>query len=197
MIIVGLGNLGEKFKNTRHNAGFMAIDFFAKQNDFPEFKLQKKYTSLTSEKNIEKKYPNSDGRQNQSIKIILVKPQTFMNEAGKAVASILKNKKEAELVVIHDDIDMPLGKIKFSKDSGAGGHKGVNSIINSLGKQDFIRLKIGICPATKKPEAVEKFVIEKFTKEELLVLNKVIETSANALKLLINEDLKKTMNEFN
>ena len=122
----------------------------------------------------------------------LEKPTLSEEEAGKAVASILKNKKEAELVVIHDDIDMPLGKIKFSKDSGAGGHKGVNSIINSLGKQDFIRLKIGICPATKKPEAVEKFVIEKFTKEELLVLNKVIETSANALKLLINEDLKKT-----
>lgn len=181
-IIIGLGNPGEKFKNTRHNAGFAAVDFFAQKNNFPEFKLSKKYQSLISE--------------NENV--MLVKPQTFMNESGKAVKSTLKKKRETELIIIHDDIDLPLGKIKLSKDSGDGGHKGVNSIIHHLGKQDFVRLKIGICPTSGKPKAVEKFVIEKFNnKEEMQTLHKVIEMSANALDMLINEGLEKTMNEYN
>src|SRR5258706_10245849 len=135
-IIVGLGNPGEKFKNTRHNVGFMAIDFFAEKNGFPEFELLKKYNSLVSEK---------DG-------IILAKPQTFMNDSGKTVKLMLKNQKEATLIVVHDDIDLPLGKIKFSKDSGAGGHKGVDSIIQQLGNNNFIRLKMGIATDNKNAE---------------------------------------------
>ena len=180
IIIIGLGNPGEKFKNTRHNAGFMAVDFFAKKSGFPEFTLSKKYDSLISE--------------NENI--ILAKPQTFMNESGKAVRAMVKN-KEAELIVAHDDIDLPLGKMKLLKDSSAGGHKGVDSIIRHLGKQDFTRLKIGICPASGKPQVVEKFVIEKFTDEEMEILHSVIEKSAEALDHFIENGLEKTMNEFN
>ncbi len=177
-IIVGLGNPGEKFKNTRHNVGFMAIDFFAKENNFPEFELSKKYDSLISEKDD----------------VILAEPETFMNESGKAVKLILKNQKEGALVVVHDDIDLPLGKIKFSKDSGAGGHKGVGSIIQELGNNNFIRLKIGIATDDKKAEEV---VLKKFTKDEETILNLSIEKATEALDFFIKNGLEKTMNQYN
>ncbi len=194
IIIVGLGNPGTKFNHTRHNTGFMAIDFFAKKNDFPDFTSSKKYHSLVSEGTIEKTSPNSDGHQNHGTKVFLVKPETFMNESGKALASILKNKNDATLIVIHDDIDMPLGKIKFSKDSGTGGHKGVNSIIQHLGNNNFIQLKIGIATNDEKAEDV---VLKKFTKEEEEILGQIIEKSAKSLDYLINNGLEKTMNEYN
>ncbi|MEK7124671.1 MAG: aminoacyl-tRNA hydrolase, partial [Patescibacteria group bacterium] len=102
-----------------------------------------------------------------------------------------------ELIVVHDDIDLPLGKIKIAKDSGAGGHKGVDSIINAIGAKDFIRIKIGICPEKGKPKDVEKFVIKKFTKEETDILNEAIKKSTDALDLLIREGPEKAMNQFN
>ena len=194
IIIVGLGNPGEKFEHTRHNTGFMAVDFFAQKNEFPEFEMSKKYESLTSRKDD----------------ILLAKPQTFMNESGKAVRKLTTHYKlpTTHLVVVHDDIDLPLGKLKISKDSGAGGHKGVNSIITALGKKDFVRIKIGICPPAtavggvpsgggSKPKEVEKFVLKKFTKEEMEALKETIKKSVDALDMLIKEGLEKAMNQFN
>jgi len=178
IIIVGLGNPGKKFEHTRHNAGFGVLDFFVKQNEFPEFVESTKYDSLISE--------NND--------VLLAKPQTFMNESGKAVQSLLKNKNSVTLIVVHDDIDLGLGKMKFSKDSGAGGHKGVDSIIQHLGNNNFIRLKIGVATGDHKAEEV---VLEKFSKEEQEVLDSVIKKSAEALKKLIDEGLEKAMNEYN
>jgi len=123
IIIIGLGNPGEKLKKTRHNVGFMAIDEFARKNNFPDFNLQKKSISLISEKD----------------RVFLVKPQTFMNDSGKAVKEILKNNSATNLVVVHDDIDLPVGKIKIVKDRGSAGHKGVESIIKNIGNENFIR----------------------------------------------------------
>lgn len=164
IIIVGLGNPGAKFNHTRHNAGFEVLDFFSKENEFPK------------------------------NEVMLLKPQTFMNESGKAVKEILKNKNEPVLVVVHDDIDMPLGKIKLSKDSSSGGHKGVQSIIEHLGTQNFIRLKIGIATGDHKAEDV---VLQKFSPQEKEILNEVIKKSAEALKKLIDEGLEKAMNQYN
>ena len=179
-IIMGLGNPGEKFNHTRHNAGFMALDLFAKEHNFPEFKASKKYHSLISE--------HDD--------IILAKPQTFMNDSGKAAASLLKNAPENTFIVIHDDIDLPLGKMKFSKDSGAGGHKGVDSIIQHLGNNNFMRLKIGIGQEGEKVKALE-VVLKKFTPAEQKALDNIIEKSTKALSFLIENGLEKTMNEYN
>jgi len=162
IIIVGLGNPGKKFDHTRHNAGFEVLDFFAKENDFPE------------------------------DEVLLIKPQTFMNESGKAVLPY--KFKIKDLVVVHDDIDMPLGKIKFVKDSTSGGHKGVDSIIQTLGTKDFIRLKIGIATGDHKAEEV---VLQKFSPQEKEILDEVIKKSAEALKYLIENGLEKTMNEYN
>ena len=180
VIVIGLGNPGDRFKTTRHNAGFMAIDFFAQKNGFPDFALSKRYYALISEKED----------------MLLVKPQTFMNESGKSVKAITKNTK-GDLVVIHDDIDLPMGKLKISKDSGSGGHKGINSIIENLGTKDFIRFKMGICPATGKPDNVESFVVEKFSLQEKEALNQVITRTNDALDYFLKNGLEKTMNEYN
>ena len=181
MIIIGLGNPGKKFEQTRHNAGFMALDFFAQKNEFPEFEL----------------LALSEVEGSKKDDILLAKPQTFMNESGRAVKEIIKNSKESTLVVVHDEIDLPLGKLKIVKDSGAGGHKGVDSIISHLGTKDFIRIKIGICPEGGKPKEVEKFVLQKFTTEEMVILQKVIKKSAEALDILIKDGPEKAMNQFN
>ena len=174
MLIVGLGNPGEEYQKTRHNAGFMALDEFQKKHSFPDFKLSKKHSSLVSE-----------GILNQD-KVVLAKPQTFMNNSGKAVASLVKLSLgklslTQELVVVHDDIDIPLGKVKVSKGSGSAGHKGVKSIIQVLGTKDFTRIRIGIQPAAGKPKNVEDFVLQKFSPGELPLLQKSIEDSCAQL----------------
>jgi PTH1 family peptidyl-tRNA hydrolase len=178
-IIIGLGNPGEKFKNTRHNVGFMAVDEFARKNDFPGFEMQKKYESLISE--------------NEST--LLAKPQTFMNESGVAVKKILSKKNAENLIVIHDDIDLPVGKIKIVKDRGSAGHKGVESIIQNIGNEGVIRFRIGI-GGQKDVEAM-KVVLKKFSKEEQELLNKAINKTTEALDLFIKEGLEKTMNSYN
>ncbi len=184
MIIVGLGNPGAKFNKTRHNAGFMAVDFFAKENNFPDFEVSKKYESLISEKPFDTAQGEND--------ILLIKPQTFMNDSGRAVTGY--GLRATDLVVVHDDIDLPLGKIKFSKDSSAGGHKGVQSIIQHLGTKDFIRLKIGV--ATNEAKALD-VVLEKFSPEEQKILTEVIKKSSEALQYFIENGIEKAMNEFN
>jgi len=142
ILIVGLGNPGKKYKQTRHNVGFMVIDALKKK---------------ISGKNI-----------------VLLKPQTFMNNSGKTVKKIIRNLKFEirNLVVIHDDIDLPLGTIRVSKNVGSAGHKGVQSIIDELGTQNFTRIRIGIQPKPKKPKDVEKFVLQKFTKGEEKIIEK-------------------------
>ena len=150
-LIVGLGNPGEKYEKTWHNAGFLAIDVFLGKNSFPEFKLSKKFKAELSEGFLDKD------------KIILAKPQTFMNNSGQSVKLLIRNWKikPDNLLVIHDDIDLPLGKIRVAKGRGSAGHKGVESIIKELKTKDFIRFRVGICPKTGKPKNVEKFVLQK------------------------------------
>jgi PTH1 family peptidyl-tRNA hydrolase len=120
----------------------------------------------------------------KSDDFVLEKPGTFMNESGKAVKKLLANSKfsAADLVVVHDDIDLPLGEFKISFGRGSAGHKGVQSIIDALGTKDFQRIRIGICPEIGKPEKVEEFVLKKFTKEEEMVLKKVIEEIVAEMK---------------
>jgi len=166
IIIVGLGNPGEKYKNTRHNVGFQAIDEFAKENNFPEFKLSKKFSALVSEKE----------------NIILVKPQTFMNESGKAVKKLSEVGPRINLIVIHDDIDLPLGRIRISKNRGSAGHKGVESIIKEIGTKDFTRFRIGVSFKTEKPKNVEKYVLQKFNKEEEIIIKQVIKEITTEIK---------------
>lgn len=173
ILIVGLGNPGKEYEKTRHNAGFMVLDEFAKTHDFPAFKLSKKHSSFISEGILDQ------------VKVVLAKPQTFMNNSGKAVKSLL-GKTKSDLVVIHDDIDIPLGKVKVSRGSGSAGHKGVDSIIQALGTKDFTRIRIGILPPTGKPKDVENFVLKNFKKEELPLFQSVIQEATASISSLID-----------
>jgi len=161
-IIVGLGNPGQKFKGTRHNVGFRILEKIQKENDFPKFSLNKKLKSEISEGIL-------DGE-----KTILTKPQTFMNISGSVFPLLMKYYKKGTLTVLHDDIDIALGKIKKSDNSGSAGHKGVQSIIDNLKTKKFKRIRIGILPKKGKPKNIDKFVLKKFSKTEEKIIKETI-----------------------
>lgn len=156
ILIVGLGNPGKKYKKTRHNVGFMVVDELKKSLD------------KTRDRNT-----------------ILLKPTTYMNNSGKEVKSVIENckLKIVNLLVVHDDIDLPFGTIRISKNISSAGHKGVQSIINELRTQDFTRIRIGINPDRKVD--TERFVLEKFTKEENKELKNIIKEAVSEVKQLL------------
>ena len=178
-IIVGLGNPGEQYKKTRHNIGFMVLDKFAEKNNFPNFKLQKKYNALISE--------------NENI--LLAKPQTFMNESGKAVKTLTKSDKSGNLIIVHDDIDLPVGKIKIIQERGSAGHKGVESIIKNIGNEGLVRVRVGI--ASKKDVKAQKVVLKNFSEQEQSLIEEAINNAAQAILVIIKENLDKAMNRYN
>lgn len=181
IIIIGLGNPGEKYSQTRHNVGFMAIDEFASKNSFPEFELNKKSNALISDNN----------------EILLAKPQTFMNESGITARELIKKykSKEPKLVVVHDDIDLPVGKIKIVEERGSAGHKGVESIIEAVGNKGLVRLRVGIGSAENIK--AKEIVLEKFSEAEKTQITETIKKTAEALNLYINEGIEKAMAQFN
>lgn len=155
-LIIGLGNPGKEYERTRHNAGFLFLDVLKEKWDFPEFVMEKKFSASVSA-------AVRDGE-----KTLLVKPETFMNRSGESVAAIVNFFKlsPADLVVIHDDLDLPFGTWKDAAGSGAAGHNGVSDIIEKLGTKDFRRIRIGIGrPADNRDSA--DYVLETFTPEEL------------------------------
>jgi PTH1 family peptidyl-tRNA hydrolase len=203
IIIVGLGNPGKKFEKTRHNLGFLIIENLKlKIENFSDWRYEKKFKAEISRGKID----------NQ--KVILAKPQTFMNESGKAVKLLTKTYTldPKNLIVFHDDLDLPLGKIKIVKNRGSAGHKGVQSIIDELGTKNFVRFRIGIRPKEKirigafafreaKGRAIafrmQNFVLEKFSKDEEKILKEVIKRTCQAIEVAIKEGLEKAMQEFN
>ncbi|MFA6160222.1 MAG: aminoacyl-tRNA hydrolase [Parcubacteria group bacterium] len=179
MIIVGLGNPEKKYEFTRHNAGFIFLDKLQSQWEFPDFEFNKKFNAEISKNNLEEK------------EILLVKPQTYMNLSGTAVKAILDFYKLSpdDIIVIHDDIDIPLGKYKIATDSSSAGHNGVQNIIDQLGTQKFRRVRIGI--GQEKEGAlvcrlgVHDFVLEKFTPQELEKIEKISEDILEEIKKLL------------
>ena len=161
ILLIGLGNPGKKYVNTRHNAGFLFVDSFWKnfrdEFGFSEWEFKKK---LNAEISI--------GKTN-SKKIILAKPRTFMNLSGEAAKAILKyyKAKLSDLVVVHDEIDLPLGTHRFSTDSSAAGHKGVQNIIDLLGTKNFTRLRIGVDNRGEKKIQTDKYVLSNFSSTEV------------------------------
>ncbi len=131
--------------------------------------------------------------------VILVKPNTFMNESGKAVKPLIDKYKikPGDLIVIHDDIDLPLEKIRIVRNRGSAGHKGVESIIKELKTENFIRFRIGIQPRPGKPKNPENFVLQKFNKKEEKIVKEVIQKTVFAIEIVLKEGLGKAMNEFN
>ncbi len=187
-LIIGLGNPGKEYEQTYHNMGFLVLDEFAKKDGFSTFSASKKYESLISEGTL--------GNE----KTLLAKPQTSMNNSGKAVWLLTKNYKlpTKNLVVIHDDIDLPIGTMKISAGSGSAGHKGVESIIQNIGTKDFTRIRIGIQPASGKPNEVENFVLKKISgAANKAIFQEVVERACNAIESIIKDNLQKAMSEYN
>jgi len=155
-LIVGLGNPGKKYENTRHSLGFLFLDFFKEKYNFPEFKEQKKFFGEVSEGNF------------NSCKLLLLKPLTFMNESGKSVLAISKfyKIKAEEILLVFDDIDMEFGKIRFRERGSSGGHNGLKNIFERFGTESFPRIKMGIKNEIRDFARASDFVLSKFSKEE-------------------------------
>ncbi|MFA5986015.1 MAG: aminoacyl-tRNA hydrolase [Parcubacteria group bacterium] len=167
-IICGLGNPGTQYHATRHNVGFLFLDRLAEHLQLPSFDSDKKHNALVSE-----------GHTSHKEKMLLVKPQTFMNRSGVTVAAIMNFYKisPSDLIVIHDDLDILIGKYKVSRDTHAVGHNGVQSIIDMIGTQDFMRIRIGIETTGGKKErgqiSGEAYVLQDFLPEEQKMLDPV------------------------
>lgn len=180
--IFGLGNPGKEYENTRHNAGRMAVEYFAKKNDFPEFKLDKKANALIS----------------KNGKTLAILPETFMNKSGFSAAKLFKAKKDnKDLIVIHDDLDLQLGKIKISYGKNSGGHKGVESVMRALKTKNFIRIRIGVIAGKKKPNDILKFIIGKFKPDEEKEFKKILKKVSEALEVILENSPERAMSEFN
>jgi PTH1 family peptidyl-tRNA hydrolase len=172
-LIIGIGNPDEEYQNTRHNVGFMLVDYITKKNDSDDFEFNKKLNSLTSKGKL-------DGST-----MIFAKPQTYVNKTGEAAAK-LKNfykVKPEQILVIQDDLDIPFGNTKISFEKNSGGHRGIESIMKSLKTKKFYRLRIGLAkPALqkarqqsdkKRDEFVVKMVLSKFTPSEQEDIKKI------------------------
>jgi len=178
-LIVGLGNPGEKYAHTRHNTGMLAALSLLRRQDKQFFLLKK-------------------------VKILI--PETFMNRSGSFVARHVRTKKAAEkLVVIYDDLDLPLGTLRISFNRGSGGHKGIESIIRAIKTEAFIRIRVGISRITpsgklKKPKGestVEAFILGEFDKKEMELLNGVFERVGDAVEMIVESGLSRAMTSIN
>lgn len=184
LVIVGLGNPGKEYEKTRHNAGRLAVELLAKQEGADAFVPNKTAKALVAKGTV------------GGEKAVLVLPETMMNLSGKAVSAFIKTPKAAKnLLVVHDDLDLPLGTIKMVVGRGSGGHRGVESVMRAVKSKDFARIRIGVAPLGKKNQAkklkdeekVIRHVIGSFKSAEMLTLQKVLKKAAEAARLFATE----------
>jgi PTH1 family peptidyl-tRNA hydrolase len=184
-LVVGLGNPGQKYLETRHNAGWHVLDTLAR--DYNQFRFdEKRNKSLMARGEV------------AGVKVALVKPQTFMNLSGEAVGPLAHFYKvpPERILVAYDDIDLPVAKLRLRPKGGSGGHKGMRSLIQHLGTEDFPRLRLGIGrPPGQMP--VEAYVLQKFKPEEWEAMRVTYQQTVEAIKVILNEGLDRAMNQFN
>lgn len=183
-VIVGLGNPGKTYANTRHNVGFDTIDLLAERNNIKVNKI--KFKSVYGEGNI------------NGEKVVLVKPQTYMNNSGETVrdiASFFKLKPQ-EIIVIVDDIDIEFAGVRIRKKGSAGSHNGLKSIIHLLGSEDFPRIKIGI-GKRHEGQRLSDFVLSRFSKDERKIIEESLIYSAEAVETILKDGIEASMNQFN
>lgn len=178
-LLCGLGNKDFQYALTRHNIGYLVIDRFSERFNIPVNKKQ------------------SGCRIGVREDLVLAKPDTYMNLSGGPLSQLLKKKNIAlaDLIVVHDDLDMEFGKIRIRSNGRDGGHKGVRSIIERVGSKEFHRLKVGI--GRNPSMASEEYVLTRFRKEEMPVLNEALDTAVDALDVFIREGSARAMSMFN
>jgi PTH1 family peptidyl-tRNA hydrolase len=183
-IIIGLGNPGRKYERTRHNAGFMAIDELARGLRFDL--TQEKYHAVIGRGRI------------GDTEALLAKPQTFMNESGRSAGAILRYtyRSPADLIVLHDELDLPLGAVRVKAGGGHGGHNGLRSLIEHLGTADFVRVRIGVGRPEPGRDAAD-YVLSPFRADERSLAEESFARAAEAVRVIITDGLTKAMNAFN
>lgn len=183
-LIAGFGNPGREYMHTRHNVGFMTIDRLCKKLDVFLGKMQANALTAT--------YKGS------GLRIILAKPQTYMNLSGQSVSGLLNFYKipMERLLVIHDDLDVPFGSLRIRPSGGSGGQKGLGSTIDRLGSQDFARLRIGIGRPPGRMDSAD-YVLQSFSSADQQMLDAVLDSAAEAALLFVREGLDTAMNRFN
>ncbi len=183
-LLIGLGNPGREYRETRHNVGFMAIDRLCASFDIKLSRMQSKALVGT-------------GHWNET-KIVLAKPQTFMNLSGQAVGGLVHFYKVplTQLLVIHDEIDLPLGTLRIRPAGGSGGNRGQASIIDQLGTQDYPRLRIGVGRPPGQMQAAD-YVLQNFSSGDQALLKDVLDHAVEAARTFIQDGLEKAMNLYN
>ncbi len=186
-LIVGLGNIGKKYENTRHNFGFLVLDRLAHQRKF-KFKDSTKFQGAWASE--------SDPAHK---KIFYLKPSTYMNLSGSAVQALAYFYKiEAkDVFVVYDDLDLALGSVRLARGGGAGGHKGIQSIMNALGIREIPRLKLGIGKPKHEGQETADHVLQSFNSEEMREVSKLIDHAIQAIEAYLKDDLDVAMNRFN
>lgn len=184
LLVVGLGNPGPKYRYTRHNVGFMVIHRWARA-------LGARLLSRRFE-------GRSGAAQFQDRELLLLCPQTFMNLSGKSVEAFKEslNVRIEDLLVVHDDLDLPLGRVKVAKRGGAGGHKGIQSLLDHLGTEEFGRVRIGI-GRPRMSEQVPEFVLSPFYREDRPVVKEMLGKAVRACELFVSEGIEAAMNQIN
>lgn len=189
-LIVGLGNPGFLYARNRHNIGFICVSHLAKTNNITFDRKQGH--ARTGIGNISR------------YKVVLARPQTYMNASGEAADALMKrlNVSPTDLIVIHDDLDLPVGKIRLHFGRSSGGHKGIDSIISRIGTQDFHRVRVGIGRpegdnTPVKEDAVIGYVLSDFTPEERKIIDETIPLVSEAIAFLLNKGIAAAMNKYN
>jgi PTH1 family peptidyl-tRNA hydrolase len=192
--IVGLGNHGTKYQNTRHNVGWLVCDYVREKANFSSLASDNAMSGRVAEGNI----------VGQPVRMLY--PDTYMNNSGSAVAKFAPCTEIGNLIVIHDDIDLPFGEIKLGKGRGDGGNNGIKSVIEKLGTKEFIRIRVGIAPRSfwtgevKRPKGggpLERFVLKPFNRSEAAKIEEVKERAYGALQEILANDLTSAMNKYN
>ena len=183
-LVAGLGNPGDKYSNTRHNIGFMVVDALASRQGIRVDKNKKR--SLTGNTII------------TGEKVLIAKPQTFMNLTGEALGPLFSflDIEIEDVIVVHDDLDLDFGRIKIKAGGGHGGHNGIRSIIPHIGGKDFIRVRVGIGKPPKGWD-ISNYVLNQFSSEEKKDLDDLLERAADAVEMIISVGHLKAMNAFN
>jgi len=184
-LIVGLGNPGMRYENTKHNLGAKVLKIFAKENK----------AKLTLERSLKSRVAEIDFDGDEYLLAI---PATFMNLSGEAVKLLMgaRDISHKDLLVVHDDMDLDLGVMRFKKQGSSGGHKGVDSVIKALGTQDFNRLKLGVGKSFSKDDTCD-YVLSGFSKREQKVIDNLLDKAACACRVWAISGIEKAMNEYN
>jgi len=187
-IVVGLGNPGERYRGTRHNVGFWVLDRLAERSR----------TAFRAEGELRRYAWDAQARL-AGKSVVLAKPRTYMKRSGRAVSALCRTYsfEPEQLLIVHDDADLEIGRLRIRKGGGAGGHNGVRSLIEVLGNSDFTRIRVGVRGPERDEEELADYVLSDFSKEDRPVVEQVCDVAADAVEAVLEQGVTAAMNLYN